>query len=160
MQASEPAHEAFHNRLCILLAAFVYLCIGQSFFLIASFVFKQLAAVKDSLYYRVAVVFLMALRDGLHQVAPYVCVTAAAYFLQPAITTVTIHHNIGAFIEPIQKVRCISPGSGFCIMIQDDGRKPVLSGTHQPDIKLALWPPARFFQNLNRCFVSHQEVSF
>ena len=118
MLVIEPAHEAFPNRLCILLAAFVYLCIGQSFFLIASFVFKQFAAVKDTLYCRMAVVFLMALRDDFHQVSLYVCLTAAAaYLLQLVITTVTIHHNIGTFIDPIQKVHCISPGSGFCIMI-------------------------------------------
>lgn len=118
MLAIELAHEAFHNWLCILLAAFVYLGIGQPFFLIASFVFKQLVAVKDSLYCRMAVVFLMALRDGFHQVSPYVGVTAAAaYLLQPVITTVSIHHNIGTFIDPIQKVRCISLGFGFCIII-------------------------------------------
>ena len=111
----KPAQEALNYWFFILQAAFVYLCIRQFLCLIASFIFKQLIAVQDSLNCRMTVVFVMTTWYGFNQISPDVCITAApTELLQLVVTAVAIHHDIGVFCQvlfPEKSVRipCFHP---------------------------------------------------
>ena len=60
----ELVDKAFYCRLFIFQTVLVYLTIGQSFCLIAPFVFEQLVTIQDTLDYLMAVVLIMVVRNG------------------------------------------------------------------------------------------------
>ena len=68
-----------------------------------------------------AVVLIMTVWNGLDQVSPDVCITAApAYLLQLVLATVSIHHLISAVIDSFQKAGRIFSCPRLCVVIQDD----------------------------------------
>jgi len=77
----QPADKTFHYRFFIFQATLVYLGIGQPFCFIAPLVLEQLVTIQDTLDCRMAVVLIMTVWNGLDQISPDMCITAAPAYL-------------------------------------------------------------------------------
>ena len=81
----------------VLKTTAIYPLIGETFFPVTPFVFKQFITIEELLYGRVGVILFLTLGDGLKEISSDVCIASASFeVLQFVVSGITIYIDIGA----------------------------------------------------------------
>ena len=119
---------------------------AESLFLVGTLVFKQLVAIEDSLYGRIAVILFVSFWNGFQKVSADVCKAAAPLgFLYFVVTLIAIRHQVETRFNSFEELLRIFPCSGRSVIVENDGIKSILSCTDQPKVRFLLSLSPFFF---------------